>query len=387
MTNFNRIMITWICYLSYAFVGALIIVNGIIMESISKYFKLPILKISTSFTFLNLGILISIFLNFWLIKIISFKKQFVVNFFSILLIIIFLINNHNIKLFSFCMFILGIIAGTTISNCTFLIINLYEFKKRGYYLMITDSFFSLSGILFPIISINILKQNICWYWIYFIINIIYLLIVILTINVTFPIIKIDNYNKLKINKIFKIDTLLLSISAMFYIFAQLTFISWVPQYMNKYLNLNIMYSGKLISNFWFYYMCGIWVFSLLSKYITLQKIFIFMTGISTIFMFCFIKSTILLYLNLNIIGLGFFSSGIYMIIITIASLNNKINNFNNINIILTFGTIGTMLTFIISNFIIEKISLYSSLIMSNILYFIVFILSILSYFIKLYKNY
>lgn len=382
MINFNRIIITWICYFSYAFMGSLIIVTGIIIESISKYFQLSILKISNNFTFLNLGILISIFLNFWLIKIISLKKQFIINFFLICLVTLCLMNNHDIRLFSFCIFILGIIGGITISNCTFLITYLYKCNKRGYHLIITDSFFSLSGVFFPIIVSNLLKNNICWYWVYFIINMIYFLIIILALNVKFPIININNFYTFKINKIFRIDIFLLSISAMLYIFAQLTFINWIPQYTNKYFNLNITNSSKLISNFWLYYMFGMWTFALLSKYITLQKIFIILTSTSTLFMYFFIKSTIFLYLNLNIIGLGFFSSSIYMIIIALSSYNSEINTFNNTNIILTFGTIGTMLTFFISTFIIKKSSLYSSLILSNFLYFLVFLISILLYFYK-----
>ncbi|WP_242452913.1 hypothetical protein [Photobacterium damselae] len=75
MTNKNRNLLTWISFLSYALTGSLIIVTGIVMGDIAKYFDLPISSMSNTFTFLNTGILISIFLNVWLMEIVPLKRQ------------------------------------------------------------------------------------------------------------------------------------------------------------------------------------------------------------------------------------------------------------------------------------------------------------------------
>jgi TsgA-like MFS transporter len=48
---------------SYALTGALVIVTGMVMGNIADYFHLPVSSMSNTFTFLNAGILISIFLN------------------------------------------------------------------------------------------------------------------------------------------------------------------------------------------------------------------------------------------------------------------------------------------------------------------------------------
>lgn len=75
MTNSNRIKLTWISFLSYALTGALVIVTGMVMGNIADYFQLPVSSMSNTFTFLNAGILISIFLNAWLMEIIPLKTQ------------------------------------------------------------------------------------------------------------------------------------------------------------------------------------------------------------------------------------------------------------------------------------------------------------------------
>ena len=75
MTNSNRIKLTWISFLSYALTGALVIATGMVMGNIADYFNLPVSSMSNTFTFLNAGILISIFLNAWLMEIVPLKTQ------------------------------------------------------------------------------------------------------------------------------------------------------------------------------------------------------------------------------------------------------------------------------------------------------------------------
>ena len=70
MTNSNRIRLTWISFFSYALTGALVIVTGMVMGNIAEYFNLPISSMSNTITFLNAGILVSIFLIAWLLEII-----------------------------------------------------------------------------------------------------------------------------------------------------------------------------------------------------------------------------------------------------------------------------------------------------------------------------
>jgi TsgA-like MFS transporter len=257
---------------------------------------------------------------------------------------------------------------------TFIITYLYSGEKRGSQLLITDSFFSMSGMIFPIISAYLLEKNFLWYWIYVFIGIIYFLIFILTIKSQFPTLEEKTKNHDNIKQ-FNINIVLLSISALLYILGQLSFISWVPQYVTEIININIKKTGTLVSNFWMAYMIGMWCFSFIIRFFNLQRMFIFLTGISSILMYFFIYSKSYSALKYTIISLGFFSSAIYTIIITLASLETKKPSSKLINLILFFGTVGTLLTFVITSPIVAKKGLYATLIFSNILYGIVFLLS------------
>ncbi|QCI20076.1 MAG: MFS transporter TsgA [Buchnera aphidicola (Brevicoryne brassicae)] len=386
MKNINQIALTWISFFSYAFTGALIVVTGMIIGNISDYFHLSISQMSNTFTFLNAGILLSILLNSWLVEYISLKKQLISGFILTITSIVGIVYGTSIIYFSINMFILGLVSGITMSIGTFLITHLYTGGKRGSQLLLTDSFFSMSGMIFPVIAAYLLEKKIIWYWIYICIGGIYLLIFLLTINVRFPQLEKNTKNSKVTKKKWNINIFLLSISALLYILGQLSFISWVPQYVTEIINVDIKQTGGLVSNFWMSYMIGMWFFSFIIKYFNLNYMFMFLTGISTFLMYSFIHNQNFVILKCIIISLGFFSSAIYTIIITLASLQTKNPSPKLINLILLFGTIGTLLTFILTSPIVEKKGLYATLISSNILYSIVFLLSILIYINKKYQK-
>lgn len=378
MKNINQIGLTWISFFSYAFTGALIVVTGMIMGDIANYFSLSIPQISNIFTFLNTGILISIFLNSWLSYTVSLKKQLIFGFILSIVATLGIILSKNIFYFSINIFILGLVSGITMSIGTFIITHLYEGSKRGSRLLITDSFFSMSGMVFPIITAYLLEKKILWYWIYLSIEIIYFSIFILTIILDFPKLREKENNFEEKNK-WNTNIIFLSLAALLYILGQLSFISWVPQYTTEIIKTKIKQTGTLVSSFWMSYMIGMWFFSMVIKFFNLKHILIFLTGISTILMYFFIHTKSYLLLEYIIISLGFFSSAIYTIIITLASLETQKPSSKIINLILFFGTLGTLLTFIITSPIVEKGGLYETLTFSNILYGIVFILSLLVY--------
>lgn len=181
MTNSNRIRLTWISFFSYALTGALVIVTGMVMGNIAEYFNLPISSMSNTFTFLNAGILVSIFLNAWLMEIIPLKRQLIFGFVLMILAVAGLMVGHSLVMFSLCMFVLGVVSGITMSIGTFLITHIYEGRQRGSRLLFTDSFFSMAGMVFPIVAATLLANHVTWYWVYACIGVLYLAIFVLTL--------------------------------------------------------------------------------------------------------------------------------------------------------------------------------------------------------------
>lgn len=388
MSNRDRIGLTWISFFSYALTGALVIVTGVVMGDIANYFHLPVSQMSNTFTFLNSGILVAIFLNAWLMEIVPLKRQLIFGFVLMLLAVAGLMVTQSLPLFSLCMFVLGVVSGITMSIGTFLITHLYEGRQRGARLLFTDSFFSMAGTLFPILAAWLLARALPWYWVYACIGLIYVVIFILTLCVSFPALgKKAQTGSAQVEKEkWGLGVLLLAIAALCYILGQLGFISWVPVYASQNLQMNLMQAGGLVGSFWTAYMVGMWVFSAVLRFFDPQRIVTVLALAATLLMYWFVSSQDAAMLKWIIMALGFFSSAIYTTIITLGSLQTKVSSPKLVNFILTCGTIGTMLTFVVTGPIVAKYSVHMALSTANMLYAVVFIMCLLLGFVTKHRS-
>lgn len=388
MTDSNRIRLTWISFFSYALTGALVIVTGMVMGNIAEYFNLPISSMSNTFTFLNTGILVSIFLNAWLVEIIPLKRQLIFGFILMILAIAGLMVGHNLAVFSACMFVLGVVSGITMSIGTFLITHIYTGRQRGSRLLFTDSFFSMAGMVFPIIAATLLAQHVAWYWVYACIGVLYLAIFILTLCSDFPQLgkQAANAETPVSKEKWGIGVLFLSIAALCYILGQLGFIQWVPEYAAKHFGMSIEETGGLVSNFWTAYMVGMWFFSVALRFFDLQRIVTVLAALSTFMMYMFVSSQQGALLSMYILGLGFVSSAIYTTLITLGSQQTKVSSPKLVNFILTCGTIGTMLTFVVTGPIVAHSGAHAALATANGLYFVVFVMCVLLGFVTKHRQ-
>lgn len=386
MTNRDRIGLTWISFFSYALTGAVVIVTGMVLENIAEYFQLPVAKMSNTFTFLNAGILVAVFLNAWLMEIIPLKRQLIFGFVLMVLAVLGLMTSHSLSIFSLCMFVLGVVSGITMSIGTFLITHLYQGRQRGSRLLFTDSFFSMAGTIFPIIAAALLARALPWYWVYACIGVIYLAIFVLALCFEFPVLGKKSVSGEPVEKEkWGSGVVLLSIAALCYILGQLGFIGWVPQYATKDMGMDIGQAGSLVGNFWTAYMIGMWAFSAILRFFDPQRIVTLLALLATVLMYWFITVSDASMLKWIMLSLGFFSSAIYTTIITLGSLQTKVSSPKLVNFILTCGTVGTMLTFVVTGPIVEKGGAHAALATANGLYAVVFLMCLLLGFVSKHK--
>ncbi len=266
---------------------------------------------------------------------------------------------------------------------TFLITHMYEGRQRGARLLFTDSFFSMAGMIFPMVAAVLLARSIEWYWVYACIGLVYVAIFVLTFGCDFPVLgkKAQSENSQPVVKEkWGIGVLFLSVAALCYILGQLGFISWVPEYA-KSLGMSLGDAGKLVSDFWMSYMIGMWSFSFILRFFDLQRILTVLAGLATVLMYLFINGSPE-HMPWFILTLGFFSSAIYTSIITLGSQQTRVASPKLVNFILTCGTIGTMLTFVVTGPIVGGQRSLAALHTANGLYAVVFVMCFILGFVS-----
>ena len=209
-------------------------------------------------------------------EIVPLKTQLRFGFVLMVAAVAGLMLSHSIALFSAAMFVLGLVSGITMSIGTFLITHMYA--PRGARLLFTDSFFSMAGMIFPMVAAVLLARSIEWYWVYACIGPAYVAIFILTFGCEFPVLgKAQTTAEPVVKEKWGIGVLFLSIAALCYILGQLGFISRVPEYA-KGLGMSLNDAGKLVSDFWMSYMFGMWAFSFILRFFDLQRILTVLAG-------------------------------------------------------------------------------------------------------------
>lgn len=319
-------------------------------------------------------------------EIVPLKTQLRFGFVLMIAAVAGLMLSHSIALFSAAMFVLGLVSGITMSIGTFLITHMYEGRQRGARLLFTDSFFSMAGMIFPMVAAYLLARSIEWYWVYACIGLVYVAIFILTFGCEFPVLgkKAQTTSEPVAKEKWGIGVLFLSIAALCYILGQLGFISWVPEYA-KGLGMSLNDAGKLVSDFWMSYMFGMWAFSFILRFFDLQRILTVLAGLATVLMYLFINGSPE-HMPWFILTLGFFSSAIYTSIITLGSLQTKVASPKLVNFVLTCGTIGTMLTFVVTGPIVAHSGPLAALHTANGLYAVVFIMCFVLGFVTRHRQ-
>lgn len=125
------------------------------------------------------------------------------------------------------MFVLGLVSGITMSIGTFLVTQMYEGRQRGSRLLFTDSFFSMAGMIFPMVAAFLLARSIEWYWVYACIGLVYVAIFLLTFGCEFPALgkHAQQPDAPVVKEKWGIGVLFTAIAALCYILGQLGFIS------------------------------------------------------------------------------------------------------------------------------------------------------------------
>lgn len=107
---------------------------------------------------------------------------------------------------------------------------MYEGRQRGSRLLFTDSFFSMAGMIFPMVAAFLLARSIEWYWVYACIGLVYVAIFLLTFGCEFPALgkHAQQSDAPVVKEKWGIGVLFLAIAALCYILGQLGFISSGP---------------------------------------------------------------------------------------------------------------------------------------------------------------
>ncbi len=366
--------------------GGLVVLTGMVITPVAHYFNVSMSEAGRVFTWMNLGILVAIVANSGLMDIIPLKRQISISFAMTCVAFIGLSVTQSLPVFCVLMFLLGLVSGVTMSVSTYLIAHLYAGKNRGMMLLLTDSFFSLAGIIFPLIAGIMLSRSISWYWLYSMVLIASFFVFVLSIGIKFPRPADSNFQTkdkplserlIADMKQWGIAVYACGLGCMLYILGQLCLVFWIPNYAVSQFHATQHEKSTPLSFFWIGMWIGLYIASVLVKKMSMT-LFVCIIAISATVLFYLIRHAHSLHeMTVFCFVMGLFSAGIYYTLITLASLQVSIPSPLLVNFALAAGTVGTFLTPLVAAKAVSIGGPAAALWTGNLFYLSVFIIALI----------
>lgn len=375
--NVYKACLLMVSFMTYMIMAGLLTQIGIIIKPISEYLDISITDAAAMFSYLTGGTLVGTFISMGVYS--RFKINHILRVtYTCFLVVIAALALLNIKdsfIVSCYLLILGICCGIGLSGGAVVISKIFNENQRASAFIATDCAFSASGYIFPTIATLIIAANMAWTNAYAIVGLVAVLVVISTFILRYP----DNEsvknppedgNKLQNNSglkdIFTIRVLLMGLALCLYLFAQSTFLTWAPGYLEEHFGLSSSESGMAVSNYW-----GPSVFGLITAAILVNKIparlmLIIVMVVAIVVTFFLSTTDNAKYFLTMTLGFGFLTSCVYKLGISVGSQQIKNSPAVLITFLLTCGTIGSTAAPALSAFIVARLGIASAMVTTNI---------------------
>lgn len=376
--KYYRTNLMIVSFMTYMIMAGLLTQVGIIIGPMSQSLDISITSAASIFSYLTGGTLLGTFISMVAYSKYEIKQIFRFNYILFLLILALLafMNFNSPAIISFYLFILGACCGIGLSGGAVIISKIFNEEKRASAFIATDCAFSAAGFIFPTMATILIAKNIEWTSSYGIMGIIVAFVLISTFIFKYPEENTQQKNSVVENdgnkeSIISIRVLLMGLSLCLYLFAQSTFLTWAPNYLQVNFGLTPAEAGSVVGNYWGPSVFGLITAAILVNKISARYMLIFMI-LAAIIISSFLNmtqnSTAFLTATLFF---GFFTSCIYKLGISVGSQQIKKAPAILVTFLLTCGTIGSTIAPALSALIVENFGVASAMLLTTITFLIV----------------
>ena len=226
---------------------------GIISGPMAEHFGLPITSITSGFSWLTLGILVGAIVALVIFDWLQLKRIMVSLYCLILISLLSLTLHEGLALIRFALGVVGVCCGIGLAGAALTISRTYESERRASMLVITDSSFSVAGIVCSLLATFLIARELHWAGTYQFVAIVAVIVIILASMSTFPATMTDDDAGISASKLSTRwpATVWLCIASLFlYTLGQYSILLWIPNYAETALGVSRDLSGQIVSQYW-----------------------------------------------------------------------------------------------------------------------------------------
>ena len=380
--NWDTGRITLGGFLAYFVMSAIISPLGVISAPIATYYDISTATATATFTYLTTGILIGTLVAIFIFDFVRLK-QVVIG--GVILIVACIYAIYAIRIFSVFAVSLGLIGigcGIELSAAAVVISKSYAEKMRASMLLLTDSFYSIAGVLSTVLAGWFVAREYHWSSAYLLATLASVVIVGLALSSKYPNTKVDAEKSTLATENWPISVHLVGVAMLVYLIGFVSIYSWVPNYAQEAFGASVESSGIVVSRFFLGMIIGQLVMFFLVLKFPLRNLIIIYAILATL-----ITTSLWLvgtadHLQLAMLTLGLATGGLFKTVLTFGTTIVNDPSPKMVSYLIFHAGLGTAVAPFISSLIVESWDMSAALQLVSVCYGLMVVLLLLSFMLQ-----
>lgn len=370
LNNNNRI--TCGSFLAYFVMSAIISPLGVVSGPIAAHFEISVTAANAVFTWLTSGIFIGTLIAVFIFDFLDLKRIIVGGAAIICLCLVAIYMLDSFFVFSFCLGLIGISCGVELSAAAVVIAKIYSERLRASMLLLTDSFYSIAGVVSTLLAGMFLARQMHWASAYLLAFGVTAAIAIIAMVSRYP----ETQGRAATGQpapgpewsAWPSSVHTIGMAMLLYLVGFVTIYSWVPNYAQEYLGVDSETASEIVSRLFLGMFIGQLVMFFLVLRFALRRLVILYAVMATTLTVSLWNVDSGTDLQLAMLVLGLVTGGLFKTVLTYGTTALPDPSAKMVSYLIFYAGLGTAIAPFVSSGVVERYSMFGVLQFASLCY-------------------
>ncbi len=361
LNNNNRI--TFGSFLAYFVMSAIISPLGVISAPVAEHFQISLTAANASFTYLTSGVFIGTLIAVFVFDYIRLRRIVIGGVTVICLSLYAIYAVKSFQVFTIGLGLIGVSCGIELSAAAVVIAKIYDEKLRASMLLLTDSFYSMAGVISTTLAGMFLARQFHWSSAYFLAFVVSLAIATIALFSRYPETgrAVANSTQAGNKRRWPLSVHFIGLSMLVYLIAFVMIYSWVPNYAQQALGMSVETSSEVVSRLFLGMFIGqLCMFVLVLKFPVPALIVVCASGATLLTASLWMVQTGT-QLQLAMFGLGLATGGLFKTVLSYGTTAVSEPSPKMVSYLIFYAGLGTAIAPFVGSVIVDKFSIVAAL--------------------------
>ena len=350
-----RAAATLVAFSAYFVMSGMLAPIGIVSERVAQLLDMSITDATSLFSALTLALLFGSATAVFVLERFDLRRVMVLCSASIAVACLSFSVSEGVWQISGALGVIGFCCGLVLAGGALTITRLYQDRLRASLLVLTDSCFSVAGIVCSSLAVFFLGQFGWWFGAYLVVGAVAVLAVVMALVGYFPAEEghVDQAQSEGVERVWAPQVWLCLVALFLYTLGLQTILLWLPNFAQTQLDASLQDAGQLVSQYWTGNLIGQLLVAV-SVFKTGPRLFLYINAFTTagfsIALWSVADVELLWWLAL-LWGVG--NLGLLKLVITLATAHLTAPGGSLVSSLMLAGTIGTSVSAWVSSQVVE----------------------------------